>query len=376
MSALSVPNLLSPQAKPSSPQANGNAQPDTDAPFASVLQQKVQSGKGDAPAKQADDGKASSASETSAPAQPEQTAADNTEQESAAAALINGDYAQNALQQLLPWLQSMQGKSASPEAKDTTAAKDPAVLQETLEGNAPQAQSMLPSLQADTHRPLGSDKGTDTSAAAAKSELPQAKDATATAAANLAAASDALTTGNKPKASQDSFDATLQAANQRIESQVQQTTTHGTSDSRTPESNRLQSQVGTSQWQQEFSDRIQLMSRNNEGRAELVLTPPHLGRIEVTLNINGDQASAMFVSASPEVRTALEGAMDRLREALANSGIALGQAQVGAESSGQSAEQSGNGSRRGGELVAGASEAAPATAVWTRHSNSMLDVFA
>lgn len=376
MSALSVPNLLSPQAKPSAPQANGNAQPDTDAPFASVLQQKVQSGKGDAPAKQTDDGKATTASETAAPAQSEQAATDNTEQESAAVALVNGGYAQTALQQLLPWLQSMQGKAAAPEAKDSTTTKDPAVLQETLEGNAPQAQPVLPSLQADTHRPLASDKGSDANPAAAKAELPLAKDATATTAANLAAASEALTTGNKPKSSQDSFDTTLQAASQRIDSQVQQTNTHGASDSRVPESNRLQSQVGTSQWQQEFSDRIQLMSRNNEGRAELVLTPPHLGRIEVTLNINGDQASAMFVSASPEVRTALEGAMDRLREALANSGIALGQAQVGAESSGQSAEQSGNGSRRGGELAGGVPEAAPAAAAWTRHSNSMLDVFA
>lgn len=372
MSALSVPNLLSPQAKPSSPQTNGNAQSDTDTPFAAVLQQKVQSGKTDTPTKQAGDGKTTAASETEAPPQAEQTTTDNTEQETTAAALVNGDYAQTALQQLLPWLQSMQTKAAPPDAKDS---EDPTALQETLEGVTPQAQAALPSLQADSHRSLAADKGTDTHAATAKTELPLSKDATAAAAANLAAANDALTAGNKPKASQDSFDATLQAANQRIESQAQQPTTHVTGDSRTAESNRLQSQVGTAQWQQEFTDRIQLMSRNNEGRAELVLTPPHLGRIEVTLNINGDQASAMFVSASPEVRTALEGAMDRLREALANSGIALGQAQVGAESSGQSADN-GSGLRRGGHLAESTPEVAPAATAWTRHSNSMLDVFA
>jgi flagellar hook-length control protein FliK len=68
--------------------------------------------------------------------------------------------------------------------------------------------------------------------------------------------------------------------------------------------------------------------------------------------------------------------MDRLREVLANSGIALGQAQVGAESSGQSANGEPGGNRHGGNLAAGITDTSPAATAWTRHSNNMLDVFA
>jgi len=84
----------------------------------------------------------------------------------------------------------------------------------------------------------------------------------------------------------------------------------------------------------------------------------------------------MFVSASPEVRTALEGAMDRLREALANNGISLGQAQVGSESPGQSADNGNGNSRRGGQIAGDGQDTGVTTAAWTHHSNNMLDVFA
>lgn len=379
MSALSVPNLLSSQPKPS-PQAN-NTQPESETPFASVLQQKVQTSKDDKPANTAEQTKAPAEPANAAQNQSEHTVeADGADKEATtAAALVNGDYAQNALQQLLPWLQSLQGKAAQAAAPDATAtATDTALLPQAV-ANATQAQGALPTLQAQTKTDPKLSQSKDV-AANTQAEPPttQVKDgAAASTAANLAATSDTLTAGDKHKPFQESFDTALQGANQRIESQMPQTpAAHGATESRGQDANRLQSVLGTPQWQHEFSDRVQLMSRNNEGRAELVLTPPHLGRIEVTLNISGDQASAMFTSANPEVRTALEGAMDRLREALANNGISLGQAQVGSESSGQSADNRNGGTRQGGQIAGNGQEISANTVAWTRHSNNMLDVFA
>ncbi len=100
--------------------------------------------------------------------------------------------------------------------------------------------------------------------------------------------------------------------------------------------------VGEAGWGQEVGQRIVWMANRSEGRAELVLTPPQMGRVEVSLTVSGDQATASFASANPVVREALEAALPRLREVLAEAGIQLGQAQVGAENARQSAQQEKN----------------------------------
>lgn len=100
--------------------------------------------------------------------------------------------------------------------------------------------------------------------------------------------------------------------------------------------------VGAAGWDHELSQRIVWMANRSEGRAELVLTPPQMGRVEVSLTVSGDQATASFASANPVVREALESALPRLREVLAEAGIQLGQAQVGAENARQSAQHEKN----------------------------------
>lgn len=103
---------------------------------------------------------------------------------------------------------------------------------------------------------------------------------------------------------------------------------------------QIDTPVGVRGWESEVGNRLVWMAGRQESRAELVLNPPQMGRIEVSLSISADQsASALFVSASPAVREALENALPRLRELMADAGIALGQAQVGSESSGQSARE-------------------------------------
>lgn len=93
-------------------------------------------------------------------------------------------------------------------------------------------------------------------------------------------------------------------------------------------------------WASDFGQKIVWMAGNDKQSAQLTLNPPQMGPIEISLNINRDSATALFVSANPEVREAIESALPRLREMLAGAGIELGQANVSAESPRQ--QQGGN----------------------------------
>jgi flagellar hook-length control protein FliK len=111
-----------------------------------------------------------------------------------------------------------------------------------------------------------------------------------------------------------------------------------------------------------------------ESRAELTLTPPQMGRVEVSISVSGDQTSAAFVSASPAAREALEQALPRLREILAEAGITLGQASVNAESPRQDRDGAPAGQRGGNRNMESAGAAAPAQ--WLRRSEGLIDTFA
>lgn len=67
----------------------------------------------------------------------------------------------------------------------------------------------------------------------------------------------------------------------------------------------------------------------------LSLNPPHLGPIQITLQLDQQQASVQFVAAAPEVRQALQEALPVLRAMLGEAGISLGQADVGSRQSGR-----------------------------------------
>jgi flagellar hook-length control protein FliK len=124
------------------------------------------------------------------------------------------------------------------------------------------------------------------------------------------------------------------------------------------------------------------MANQNHQVAELHLNPPNLGPLEVRLTINNDQASALFVSQHSAVRDAIESAMPRLREMLADNGITLGNASVGSESLGQQQqafEQRGGGreGRRGVGVMEGIEERVVGTGLPVGLSREgMVDIFA
>jgi flagellar hook-length control protein FliK len=74
------------------------------------------------------------------------------------------------------------------------------------------------------------------------------------------------------------------------------------------------------QWGEELGDRVRWMIGQQMQTAELKITPPQLGTIEVRISMHKDQMSISFAAPSAAVREALEEAMPRLREMLGGSG--------------------------------------------------------
>lgn len=86
--------------------------------------------------------------------------------------------------------------------------------------------------------------------------------------------------------------------------------------------------LGSNGWQEEFSQKISWLSTQQSHAATLHLNPPDLGPLEVVLNISDNQATALFTSPHSAVRDAIESALPKLRESLADNGIMLGNATV------------------------------------------------
>ncbi len=86
--------------------------------------------------------------------------------------------------------------------------------------------------------------------------------------------------------------------------------------------------LGNSGWQEEFSQKISWMSTQQNHAATLHLNPPDLGPLDVVLNISDNQATALFTSPHSAVRDAIESALPKLREILADNGIMLGNTTV------------------------------------------------
>lgn len=127
-------------------------------------------------------------------------------------------------------------------------------------------------------------------------------------------------------------------------------------------------------WPEEVGNRVSWMVGQHESQAELTLTPPQLGKIEVSITVSGEQTSAQFVTATPAARELIEQSLPRLREILEQSGISLGQADVG--TSGERGDGSSGNTPRG-RTGGGDTSAAPLGAPsWLRRGEGLVDTFA
>ena len=118
---------------------------------------------------------------------------------------------------------------------------------------------------------------------------------------------------------------------------------------------RIEPEVGTSGFREVLGQKMVFLVGREMQTAELRLNPPNLGPLEVRLTVSADGADAFFFSAQSEVRQAVELALPRLREILAENGIALGQASV-SDRQPQPEPQAGPGASRGAHRVAAPEE--------------------
>ena len=91
--------------------------------------------------------------------------------------------------------------------------------------------------------------------------------------------------------------------------------------------------VGQPQWTDDVGQQVVVMMNTKLETAQLQVTPPDMGPVEISLKIGSDGAAQVsFVAGVAETRQALEQGMPRLSAMLADNGIRLADAQV---SSGQ-----------------------------------------
>ncbi len=101
-------------------------------------------------------------------------------------------------------------------------------------------------------------------------------------------------------------------------------------------------------WDKAIGERIQWMIGREIQNAEIKLTPPNLGPLEIRISVQNDQASVSFIAAQSLTREALEAAIPRLREMFGEANLNLVDVGVG-QGDGSDSKSDGMPGRDGGE---------------------------
>lgn len=150
----------------------------------------------------------------------------------------------------------------------------------------------------------------------------------------------------------------------------------------TNSSTTIETPLHTNDWSRSFGEKIVWLAKSDQQTAQININPPQLGPVQITLHMNGDQASAIFASPHAEVRQAIENSLPQLKEMLAGAGINLGQADVGANMAQQNREapfQAANGNRSTGEnaILPGIGNTADSTiSTPVQRGRGLVDLFA
>ena len=84
---------------------------------------------------------------------------------------------------------------------------------------------------------------------------------------------------------------------------------------------RMDQRMGSGGWNSELGNRIVWMTRNDQQLAKIRLNPPQLGPIEVKVSVHQDSANIVFSAHHAQARDAIEAAIPRLREMMAEQGF-------------------------------------------------------
>ena len=105
----------------------------------------------------------------------------------------------------------------------------------------------------------------------------------------------------------------------------------------------MQTQPVTPQFSEELSGQVRVFVNNGLQEARLQLTPADLGKVQITINMEGEHARVVFVAETAVARDLLDQSMPRLREMLQQSGIQLAQGDVSDQAESQRKEGSAGG---------------------------------
>lgn len=86
--------------------------------------------------------------------------------------------------------------------------------------------------------------------------------------------------------------------------------------------------TSTAQWVDDLAQKVNWVVSQKNQIAELHLNPPDLGPIDIVLKVSDNQATALFTSPHAAVREAVENALPKLHDLLAENGIMLSNATV------------------------------------------------
>ncbi|MGF1758349.1 flagellar hook-length control protein FliK [Photobacterium sagamiensis] len=105
-------------------------------------------------------------------------------------------------------------------------------------------------------------------------------------------------------------------------------------------------QLSKEQAGDQVAERVNMMMSKNLKHVDIRLDPPELGKLQIKLSVNQDQASVQFTVGNQQTRDLIEQAMPRLREMLHQQGLQLAQSTVQQDGSrqqlaGQSGQQGG-----------------------------------
>ena len=138
--------------------------------------------------------------------------------------------------------------------------------------------------------------------------------------------------------------------------------------------------VRDSAWGSQLGERVVMMTANQLKSAEIRLTPAELGPLRVQIAVDDGAAHVTFHSQHAVTRDAIEQALPRLREMLAETGLSLGQADVSDRGVGEGERDAGDRDSLS-SLIADDSEemnadADHATRGRVTTSNGLVDTFA
>ncbi|MGF1765879.1 flagellar hook-length control protein FliK [Enterovibrio makurazakiensis] len=96
-----------------------------------------------------------------------------------------------------------------------------------------------------------------------------------------------------------------------------------------------------------LSERVNVMLSKNLKHVDIRLDPPELGRMQIKLSMNQDQANVQFTVANQAARELVEQSMPRLREMMQQQGLQLSQSSVQQQDAGGRQSFAGNQTQQG-----------------------------